>query len=56
MRAPISKISRAKWTGGIDQVVEFLLWKCEALSSNPSPTKKKNNQKQNQKQPKRCNM
>jgi hypothetical protein len=41
MRAPISKISRAKWTGGIDQVVEFLLWKCEALSSNPSPTKKK---------------
>jgi hypothetical protein len=40
---PISKITRAKWPGGVAQAVEQLLCKCkcEALSSNPSPTKKK---------------
>jgi hypothetical protein len=40
-RDPISKITRAKWTGGMAQVVECLLfktllWKHEALSSNLS--------------------
>jgi hypothetical protein len=30
---PISKITRAKWTGGVAEVVESLLCKCEALSS-----------------------
>jgi hypothetical protein len=35
----ISKITRAKWTGGVAQVVELLLCKHKALSSNPSPTK-----------------
>jgi hypothetical protein len=34
---PISKITRAKWTGGVAQLVEYLLCKCEALSSNSSP-------------------
>jgi hypothetical protein len=37
----ISKITRAKWTGGIGQVVEYLLCKCKALSSNSSPTETK---------------
>jgi hypothetical protein len=34
----ISKITRAKHTGGVVQVVEYLLCKHEALSSNPDPT------------------
>jgi hypothetical protein len=38
-KAPISKITRAKWTGGMSQVVEHQLCKCKALSSNPSPMK-----------------
>jgi hypothetical protein len=38
---PISKITRAKWIGGEAQVVECLLYKYEALNSNPSPNKKK---------------
>jgi hypothetical protein len=37
----ISKIIRAKWAGGMSQVVEHLPTKCEALSSNPNTTKKK---------------
>jgi hypothetical protein len=39
-RNPISKISRAKWTGGVAQAVEYLFCKHEALGSNPRPTKK----------------
>jgi hypothetical protein len=39
---PISKIAREKCTGGLVQVVEHLLCQCDALSSNPNPTKKKN--------------
>jgi hypothetical protein len=39
---PISKITRAKWTGGVAQAVERLLCKCKALSSNPGPTKNSN--------------
>jgi hypothetical protein len=31
---PISKITRAKWTGGVAQVVEHLLCKHEAVSPN----------------------
>jgi hypothetical protein len=38
---PISKITRAKWTGGVAQTVESLLCKHEAPSSNPRITKKK---------------
>jgi hypothetical protein len=37
---PISKITRAEWTGNMAQTVECLLCKIEVLSSNPSPTKK----------------
>jgi hypothetical protein len=37
----IPKITRAKWTGGVAQVVESLLCKCKALSSNSSLIKKK---------------
>jgi hypothetical protein len=38
---PISKITRAKWTEGMSQVVEHLLYKHESLSSNPIPQKRK---------------
>jgi hypothetical protein len=38
---PLSKITRAKWTGGVAQAVEHLLCKPATLSSNPSPSKKK---------------
>jgi hypothetical protein len=37
----ISRATRAKWTGGVAQVVDHLICKCKALSSNPSLTKKK---------------
>jgi hypothetical protein len=36
---PISRITRAKWTGGVAQVTEHLLCKYEALSSNSILTK-----------------
>jgi hypothetical protein len=36
----ISKITRAKWTGGVAQAIESLLCMHKALSSNPSITKK----------------
>jgi hypothetical protein len=39
---PISKITRAKWTEGVAQVIQW-----EAQSSSPSPTKKKKKPKQN---------
>jgi hypothetical protein len=38
---PSSKITKGKWTGCVAQAVACLLCKYEALSSNPSPTKKK---------------
>jgi hypothetical protein len=41
---PISKITRAKWSGGVARVVDHLLGKCEALNSNPSPIKTKSQQ------------
>jgi hypothetical protein len=41
MWGPISKIARAKWAGGVAQAVECHLCKHEALSSTPSPAKKK---------------
>jgi hypothetical protein len=34
--APISKITRGKWTGDVVKVVEHLLCKCKGLSSNLS--------------------
>jgi hypothetical protein len=34
-RDPTSKMTRAKWTGGEAQVIEYLVCKCEALSSHP---------------------
>jgi hypothetical protein len=40
-RNSISKITRAKWTGGVAQAVEHLLCKPEVLSSNSSPRKRK---------------
>jgi hypothetical protein len=36
---PLPKIMRTKWTGSVSQALEELLYKCEALSSNSSPTK-----------------
>jgi hypothetical protein len=45
---PVSKITTAKWTGGVAQVIKHLLCKHEVLSSNSSLTKKQK-QKQNQK-------
>jgi hypothetical protein len=38
---PIFKITRATETGGVAPVVEFLLCKCQALSSNQKKLKKK---------------
>jgi hypothetical protein len=45
----ISKITREKWTRGVAQAVECLFCKHEALSSNPSPTKNKQINKQTKK-------
>jgi hypothetical protein len=42
---PISKITRAKWTGGVTQVIEYLLCKREALSSNPTGARNKKRKK-----------
>jgi hypothetical protein len=36
---------KTKWVGGVAQVVECLLWKHKALSSNPIPKKKKEKQR-----------
>jgi hypothetical protein len=41
LQDPIFKITKAKWTGGVAQVVEQLLCKCELLSSVPQKKKKK---------------
>jgi hypothetical protein len=38
-KTPISKISTAKWTGSLAQVVERLLCKHEDLNSTPVPPK-----------------
>jgi hypothetical protein len=48
---PICKITRAKWTRGMTQVVECSgsAFKCKTLSSNPSPTKKKKKRKEKEK-------
>jgi hypothetical protein len=46
VRDPISKITRAKWTGGSAQRIEHLLCKCEAFDFKPQsnpPAKKKRN-------------
>jgi hypothetical protein len=40
---PSSKVTRAKWTGGVAQEVKHLFCKCKDLSSSPSPTKKNKN-------------
>jgi hypothetical protein len=37
---PLSKITRAEWTGGVAQEVECLFCMCRTLSSNPGTTKK----------------
>jgi hypothetical protein len=41
LQKPISKITKAKWTGGVAQAVDGLLCKLKALSSNSGNTKKK---------------
>jgi hypothetical protein len=41
MRSPISKINRPEWTGSVTQVIEHLLCRHGALSSNSMPTKGK---------------
>jgi hypothetical protein len=40
-KTSISKITRAKWTGGVAQAVECLLCKREALVQTPVPLPKK---------------
>jgi hypothetical protein len=42
---PISKITRAKWTGGVAQVAEHLLCKHKALNSNYKSHQKKKKKK-----------
>jgi hypothetical protein len=39
-KTPISKITGAKWIGGVPQVVQLVLYKHKGLSLNFSPTKK----------------
>jgi hypothetical protein len=46
MRPHLQKITRAKWTGDVAQAIKHLLCKCEALSSNTSPIKKKKRKKE----------
>jgi hypothetical protein len=41
LRDPVSKITRAKETGGVAHVVEHLLCKHEVLSSNPTKNQNK---------------
>jgi hypothetical protein len=43
VRDPVSKITRAKWTGGVAQAIQHLLCKCKTPSSNPGPPNKKKN-------------
>jgi hypothetical protein len=38
---PISNISRAKWIGGMAQVVERLLYKEKVLNQTPVPPEKR---------------
>jgi hypothetical protein len=40
-RDPHAPVTRAKWIGGMTQEVEHQLCKHKALTSNPSPTKKR---------------
>jgi hypothetical protein len=40
-KTPIPKITREKWTGSVAQAAQHLLYKCKDLSSNYSPTKRK---------------
>jgi hypothetical protein len=42
---PIFKITTAKWTGDVTQVVEYLFCTHEALSAHPSLNNKKNQQR-----------
>jgi hypothetical protein len=51
LETPISKIIRTKWTESVAQGVERLLCKCEPLSSNFSPTKKKKKKRQKSQTP-----
>jgi hypothetical protein len=41
LETPSPKIIRAKWTGCVAEAVEHLFFKCEVLSSNFRPIKKK---------------
>jgi hypothetical protein len=43
----MSKITTAKWAGGVAQEVECLLCKYKALNSNSSPTKKNKKRRRN---------
>jgi hypothetical protein len=52
-RYSISKITKATWAGGVAQAVQYLLCKCEALSSNSSPTGGKKKKRQFQVKKKR---
>jgi hypothetical protein len=45
LQAPIYKITREKWTGGVTQAMKCLVRKCEALSSKHSLPKKKKKKK-----------
>jgi hypothetical protein len=56
LQDPISKITRAKWTGGVAQAVEGLLCKHEVLSSNHSSIKKKKKGSMTWKRKRRANI
>jgi hypothetical protein len=44
LETPSPKITRAKWNESVNQAVEHLVCKLEALSSNSRPTKQTNKQ------------
>jgi hypothetical protein len=50
LRDPISKITRAKRTGGVAQVIECLPCKHKALNSNPVQPKEKKIKKERKKE------
>jgi hypothetical protein len=52
LKTPFPKITTAKWTGGVVEVVEHLLCKYEAMSPNPQnpcPTKNQTKPKKKKK-------
>jgi hypothetical protein len=48
--SPVYPQATAIWTGGVAEVVEYLLCKCEALSSNLKPTKERERERERERE------